>query len=550
VTKRVGEVVPELLEQYGVEYVFGIPGNHTLELYRGLHGSNISHVTTRHEQGAAFMADGFARATGKPGVCFLISGPGLLNAATAIAQALADSIPMLIISAVADRASQGKRLGQLHELPDQQATAASFCRLSLQVDEPEELAVHLQSAFDLFAHQRPGPVHIQIPLDLMGMAYSGPLPGGAGAGKIAADATDRADSAAAAAIDHADIKRLADHLNAAQRPLCVFGGGAVSSADAWRPIVEALDAPVLTTVNAKGVIPAAHELAIGSSPSLANGRAALKDADVVLAVGTEFSETDYDLLMDEPLQIDGELLRIDIDPDQLERNLRPALGVCGEAGLVAKQLLPALKPASKNGAARAARYRKAALSAPHYHEDFARFFQVIQSASPDVCLVGDSTRPTYYATWQHECQRPRRYFHSVSGFGTLGYAIPAAIGAAVGLQEGVVALIGDGGAQFSLTEFATAVDLALPVVFIIWQNAGYEEIANSLQGRGVDVSSTLISSPDFAKLAAAYQLEVATPENLQQLQATLRVALHRQGPSMVIVEQDKFVKSPSGQWYD
>ena len=543
-TKRVGEVVPELLEHYGVEYVFGIPGNHTLELYRGLYASNISHVTTRHEQGAAFMADGFARATGKPGVCFLISGPGLLNAATAIAQALADSIPMLIITAVADRASQGKRLGQLHELPDQQATAASFCRLSLQVNEPDELAVHVQTAFDLFARQRPGPVHIQIPLDLMAMTYSGTLP------SVAAGARIAADSGAAAAIDETDIKRLADRLNAAQRPVCVFGGGAVSSADAWRPIVEALDAPALTTVNAKGVIPAAHDLAIGGSPSLANGRAALKEADVVLAVGTEFSETDYDLLMDEPLQIDGELLRIDIDPDQLERNLSPTLAVCGDAGLIAKQLLPALKRSSRSGAARAASYRAAAHSAPHYHEDFAHFFQAIQNALPDVCLVGDSTRPTYYATWQHECQRPRRYFHSVSGFGTLGYAIPAAIGAAVGLQEGVVALIGDGGAQFSLTEFATALDLALPVVFIIWQNEGYEEIANSLRGRGVDVSSTRISSPDFAKIAAAYQLEVAVPDDLQQLQAVLGHGLRRQGPSMVIVEQHKFVKSPSGQWYD
>ena len=537
---RVGEMVPKLLEQYGVEVVFGIPGNHTLELYRGLTDSSVSHVTTRHEQGAAFMADGFARATGRPGVCFLISGPGLLNAATAIAQALADSVPMLVITAVAQSSSIGKRLGELHELPDQQATAASFCRLSLQVDTPADLVAHLQTAFDLFACERPGPVHIQIPLDVMAMSYSGP-------DSIASVAQPKAVGAAI-------VATLTDKLVSAERPLCLFGGGSVASAANWLAIAEALDAPVLTTVNAKGVVPFDHALAIGGSPSLANGRAALREADLVLAVGTEFSETDYDLLMGEPLQIDAELIRIDIDGGQLERNQAAAMGICADAGLVAEQLLPALTELdakrSEDGAARAATYRKAAPAAPHFHPEFDEFFKTLQRALPDVCLVGDSTRPTYYATWQYECSRPRRYFHSVSGFGTLGYAIPAALGAAVGLQEPVVALIGDGGAQFSLTEFATAVDLALPVVFIVWQNQGYEEIANSLRGRGVESSSTRVSSPDFRKIAAAYSMGVAAPQNLQELEVALSIAVRRSAPSLVILEQDDFIKSPSGQWYD
>ena len=172
---RCGEALPALLEAYGVRHVFGIPGNHTLELYRGLSASSVQHITTRHEQGAGFMADGYARASGDVGVCFLISGPGLLNAATAMGQALADSIPLLVITAVAARSSLGKGLGELHELPDQQAAARSVARLSLQVNRPEELVDHIATAYEVFESSRPGPVHVQIPLDVMALPIANDL---------------------------------------------------------------------------------------------------------------------------------------------------------------------------------------------------------------------------------------------------------------------------------------------------------------------------------------------------------------------------------------
>ena len=169
---RCGEALPTLLEAYGVRHVFGIPGNHTLELYRGLAASSITHITTRHEQGAGFMADGYARSSGEVGVCFLISGPGLLNAATAMGQALADSVPMLVVTAVASTRSMGKGRGELHELPDQQAAARSFSRLSLQVDTPETLVAHVARAFQVFEHERPGPVHLQIPMGRHGARHA------------------------------------------------------------------------------------------------------------------------------------------------------------------------------------------------------------------------------------------------------------------------------------------------------------------------------------------------------------------------------------------
>ncbi len=162
-----GEALIGLLEAHGVDTVFGIPGVHTVELYRGLARSNIRHVTPRHEQGAAFMADGYARASGKPGVALLITGPGVTNAITPMAQARADSIPMLVISGVNRSDTLGKGLGYLHELPDQRGLIEKVALFSYRVTEPAELPVALAKAFAIFASGRPGPVHIEIPLDAM-----------------------------------------------------------------------------------------------------------------------------------------------------------------------------------------------------------------------------------------------------------------------------------------------------------------------------------------------------------------------------------------------
>ena len=163
----VGEALIALLEAHGVDTVFGIPGVHTIELYRGLARSTIRHVTPRHEQGAAFMADGYARVSGKPGVVLVITGPGLTNAITAMAQARADSVPMLVISGVNVTTTLGKGLGYLHELPDQRGMLATVALSSQRIADPAELPAALARAFAIFGASRPGPVHIEIPLDVM-----------------------------------------------------------------------------------------------------------------------------------------------------------------------------------------------------------------------------------------------------------------------------------------------------------------------------------------------------------------------------------------------
>src|SRR5262245_54923375 len=249
-----GHLLLELLEAYGVDTVFGIPGVHTVELYRGLPGTRIRHITPRHEQGAGFMADGYARLTGKPGVCLIITGPGMTNIATAMGQALADSIPLLVISSVNRRHQLGLGEGRLHEMRRQQVVFDELTRFSHTLQRPDELPKVMARAFGVFATARPGPVHIEIPVDVITLPAdhieptAWPLPSPPGPCPQA-------------------IAEAAELLREARRPLIAIGGGAQRAGDALRAVAEALDAPVINTVNAKGLLPASHPLAIGGSSS-------------------------------------------------------------------------------------------------------------------------------------------------------------------------------------------------------------------------------------------------------------------------------------------
>ncbi|MGO4835407.1 thiamine pyrophosphate-binding protein, partial [Rhizobiaceae sp. 2RAB30] len=276
----VGEALITLLEAHGVDTVFGIPGVHTVELYRGLAGSRIRHVTPRHEQGAGFMADGYARVSGRPGVAFVITGPGVTNTITAMAQARADSIPMLVISAVNALPTLGKGLGYLHELPDQRGMMEKVALFSHRVEDGTELPEVLHRAFSLFASARPGPVHIEVPLDVMGRPCE------------ALQAPDV--TAAPPPPDVGLIAEAARRAAGARHPLILAGGGAKRAEAALKRLAEKLDAPVVTTANARGLL-YGHALGVPASPSLFAVRAMMAEAEFVIAAGTEFGPTDYDM---------------------------------------------------------------------------------------------------------------------------------------------------------------------------------------------------------------------------------------------------------------
>jgi acetolactate synthase-1/2/3 large subunit len=524
-----GELLIRLLEDHGVDTVFGIPGVHTLELYRALPASSLRHVTARHEQGVGFMADGYARVTGRPGVCFVITGPGMTNIATAMGQALADSVPMLVISSVNRRHQLGLGEGRLHELRRQQVVFDELSRFSHTLQRPDELPRILARAFGLFSSGRPGPVHIEIPVDVMAMP---------------ADAVDLRPWALPEppAACPTQLEQAAAWLRAASKPLIAIGGGAVAAGAEVKRAAEALGAPVVNTVNAKGVIPRSHPLAVGGSGSCPAIREALREADVVLAVGTEFSETDYDFFFEGDVEIPGRLIRIDIDRAQLARNARPSLAICADArqALASLSALLASEPRTvAGGVAWAAELRERLREARE--ESYARFFDALQQALPGLVLVGDSAQPTYRAWLQYETEEPRRYFHSASGYGTLGYAIPAAIGARLGAPElPVVALIGDGAAQFTLGELSSAAALGLPVIFLLWNNHGYEEIRRFMRERGVEPTGVDLNAPDFLKVAEGLGCQAVRVGDLPALQAALRRAAAAPGPTLIELDESEF----------
>ena len=249
---RAGEAIIDLLaREYGVDTVFGIPGVHNIELFRGLHRSGIRVVAPRHEQGAGFMADGWSIATGKPGVCALISGPGLTNAITPIAQAYHDSRPMLVLASTTPTDALGKKFGPLHDLDDQSAVVRTVTAFSETVTDPTKLPALIERAWNVFNSRRPRPVHIAIPTDVLEQ-FVEPF-------------TRVTNQASLPVSNESDIARAAQFLAGAKRPLIIAGGGAINAGDALVQIANAIDSPIVLTGNAKGVVPSTHSLCVGSA---------------------------------------------------------------------------------------------------------------------------------------------------------------------------------------------------------------------------------------------------------------------------------------------
>jgi len=526
-----GEYLVKLLEAYGVELIFGIPGVHTVELYRGLPATRIRHVTPRHEQGAGFMADGYARASGKPGVCFIITGPGMTNIMTAMGQAYADSVPMLVISSVNARRELGMAQGRLHELPSQRATVSGVAAFSHTLLDPAQLPEVMARAFAVFASARPRPVHIEIPLDVIT----------AEVGNMAANAWPLPPRAAP---DGNAIEQAARLLRGAKRPIIVAGGGAADVGSGLADLAAHLDAPVFTTINGKGVLPPHYPLALSGNLGMAPLREELRQCDVVLAIGTEFGETE---MYPEPhaVEIAGKLIRIDIDPLQLVNNLPADLPIQADARLAVVALNAALgsrmggtPAADSKGAARAAELRKQVAAglwpACRIHGALLR---TVTETLPDAVVAGDQTEPVYAANQIYEASRPRSYFNSSTGYGTLGYGMPAAIGAKLGQpQRPSVCLIGDGGLQFSLPELASAVEAQVPVAILIWNNTGYGEIKAYMADRGIPKIGVDIHTPDFVAIASGMGCAASRPADLAELRAELKASATRRVPTVIEIQ--------------
>lgn len=520
-----GGLIPQLLKARGFDTVFGIPGVHTIELYRALGASGIRHITPRHEQGAGFMADGYARAGGRVAACFVITGPGVTNIATAMAQARADSVPMLVISGVNRRDELGLGEGRLHELPDQQALAAGVSVASHHLAHADQLPGALDEALRVFHAARPGPVHIQVPVDLLAepAPAAPPQPG---------------PQPLPPAPEAALIRRAAAELEQAERPLLLLGGGALDAADEVAMLLDKLPMPVLLTIAGKGLVPPEHPCLIGSCLPLAPIREAVRDAELLLAVGTELGETDS-LLFGDTLQLRGRLLRVDLDPLQFQRRPKTDLALPGAAAAVLDALAKQLPATSDEVRAvrhqQAAELGKAARAAiPEEYLLHGRLLELVQARLPNALLVGDSTQPIYGANLSFNAGAPRRYFNSTTGYGTLGYALPAAIGARLGRPDALpVCIIGDGGLQFSLPELLVAKELRIPLIVLIWNNDGYEEIRRSMREAGMEPVGVDPSSPDLAAIAAGYGCGYRKPLTQAEFELALADAAGLDAPCLL-----------------
>ena len=276
--------------------------------------SRIQHVLTRHEQGAGFMACGYARASGRPGVCVLITGPGVTNAATALGQGYADSLPVLLLSGENATHTLHKGYGELHEISDQAAVTRPLTGYNALARSVSDVPIHIGAAFESFTAGRPRPAHVAVPIDLLEQTVEC---------RWTAQLSRRSTE-----VEDKEIKAAAALIAQSSRPLICVGGGAVEAGAEVRALAERLGAPVLSSHAGKGLIPSGHPLNAGSAMHLAGGHSLLSDSDTIIAIGTELAWTDS--FVDE-LPIQGKVVRIDVDSSQFSGRYPASVGVQADA---------------------------------------------------------------------------------------------------------------------------------------------------------------------------------------------------------------------------
>ncbi len=516
------EAVVRALEAHDVELVFGIPGTHTLPIDRYLAESAIRHVLPRHEQGAGFAADGYARASGRAGVCLVTTGPGVTNLATAAAQAYSDSVPLLIISPGVPTEVYRRGTGFLHEAKDLSRAMDSLVAWSHRAESPGDAVDAIYRAFWEFASCRPRPVHLELPLDVLDaravVAVPSPRP------------------ASPPQPSPGGIRDALGILAGATRPGLLLGGGAQGAAPEVGRLAHALDAIVVTTLNGKGAFREDDELAVGAALGWNAGREALAACDVVLAIGTEIAPTD---LEEGPLVPQGRVVRVDIDAGQLQLNLPADHAIHGDAAAAVRELLAGLGPARQgDGVARAREARRRVddevrARAGDLTDVLGGMRQVLEEGATVVC---DTTQLSYLGVLPARFAREPRSCFNPTGYATLGYALPAGIGAKLARPDRrTLVVAGDGGILFTLSELAMAVDLNLQLPIVVTNNRGYGEIREQMLGRGIRPFGVTFDPPRFQQVAEAFGARGAVARDASEVRYALDAAFEAEGPTLIEV---------------
>lgn len=520
-----GYAILATLKNYGIDTIFGIPGTHNLEFYRHLQELKITPVTTRHEQGASYGADGWSQVSGLPGVVITTSGPGLLNSLSGAATAYAESRPMIILSPGRPVGQEFKDIGALHETKNPTGAVGSILDVSRRVSSAEEAIEIIHNAFRSFTHNRPRPIHIEVPLDILEREVE--------ISPTLLEARPLGKPQPAPADDVAEAARV---LAESKRPIIVAGGGSLAAADDLLHLAEALEAPVITSINGKGAIPEKHRLSLGADLRLSEAHRFCREADAMLIIGSKIGEAE---LWDGDIHPNGPVIRVDIERSQMLTNITPDIELPGNAKAVVPQLLEALAAQGVAPGSRAQPDLQSVFDALDAEgraiaPELAQLNELIMEVLPENTIIsGDSSQVTYMGTTTfYRAPRPRSLLYMAT-YATLGYGLPAAVGAKMAApSRPVIALLGDGALMFAIQELMTAVELGIDLPIICVENGGYGEIRQNERDRGIADVAVNLAQPDWVTLAQGFGA-TGFSATIETLADTVTKALATKGPSLI-----------------
>lgn len=525
------EAIIKSLRVNGVDTVFGLPGGQLDYLFDAMYkeGDNIRLIHSRHEQGVAYMAYGYAKSTGKVGTYAVVPGPGLLNSTGALCTAWANFAPVLCISGQIPSTAIGKGYGDLHEINDQLGMISHITKWAASIDHPTLAPERVQEAFKQLTTGAPQPVEIEMPMDIMALEAEV---------ELLPAITDYPTPP----IDPAQMTRAAQMLSAAKKPLIYVGSGALNASDEIVQLAEALQAPVVAFRSGKGIVSAEHPL----SANYPMGHSLWGEADAVLAIGTRLH---WPLVMwgkDDDLQ----LVRVDIDPVQVDRICKPELGIVGDAAEVASAITKALQ-----GIKHKAESREEELQVLRSEIDQQvrakvgpqmAYLDVIREELPrDGIFVDEVTQVGFVSWYGFPVYKPRQ--HISAGYqGTLGYGYATALGVMAGnMDKRVIQVSGDGGIMFNIQELSTAVQYQLPLVTIIFNDNRYTNVQRQqkewFDGR---VICSDLHNPDFVKLAESFGAAGFAAKDPESLRTAIRQAFEQKGPAIIEVTVEEFFPAP------
>jgi len=523
-----GEAIVRSLLENGVDTVFGLPGAQMYPFFDGLYQASdrIATYGARHEQGSAYMAFGYARSTGRPGVFSVVPGPGVLNASAAISTAWACCAPVLCITGQLPAEFIGRGRGHLHEIPDQMGTLRTLCKWAARIERPADVPRIMNEAFRHMLSGRPGPVAVEMAWDVMTSREQVSFEG-------------RAVLDAAPAPDPAAVARAAGLLLAAKRPMIMVGSGAQHAAKEVRALAEALDAPVSAMRGGRGIVSEAEPLGVSAYAA----RLLWEETDALVAIGTRAEMaymrwTGMTRLIDRP-QAPPYLIRIDIDPAEMLR-LKPHAGIVADSAAGARALLDALveleRPRRDNRKAILAAKTRATKALRKVQPQVA-YLEVIREALPrDGFFVTELCQAGFASYTSFPVYAPRTYVSE--GFqGTLGAGFQTALGVKVAHPDKpVVSITGDGGFMFGVQELASAVQYGIGLVTMLFNNESFGNVRRDQETRyqGRVIGADLVN-PDFMKLASSFGVKGHRVHSPADLKPVLTRAIAADEPCLIEV---------------